>query len=353
VTIHEFAELAGVTVKALHHYDRLGLLKPARTCTGYRIYTGRDLERLEQIVALKFLGLPLKQIKTLLDRDPLQLPAALRLQRTVLEEKRRLIDRAIEAITSAEDSLRPGQPTQNAVLRKIIEVIEMQNAQKSSHEFMKNYYREEAWQRFRQRHVEWPSQSWHDLFRDISVAIGEDPAGETAQALAHRWRVLRVKDAGGDPRIHEGLIKAWADRRYWPEDVQNHFAAFDLDAISAFIGQAFRSYREKRYGDPLVASQLERFTREERESHGLVRAGLYFLLAEAVDEDPKGSKAQALAARWMELIECVTGYKDPPQKDYEAMIGRIQSWPPTFVQQLAVLDREKIGGFILRALAAV
>lgn len=61
--VHEFADLAGVTVRALHHYDRLGLLRARRTDAGYRLYTARDLERLEQIVALKFFGLPLKQIK--------------------------------------------------------------------------------------------------------------------------------------------------------------------------------------------------------------------------------------------------------------------------------------------------
>jgi DNA-binding transcriptional MerR regulator len=50
----QFAELAGVTVRALHYYDRLGLLKPRRTNSGYRLYRAEDLERLEQIVALKF-----------------------------------------------------------------------------------------------------------------------------------------------------------------------------------------------------------------------------------------------------------------------------------------------------------
>src|SRR5262245_63641412 len=65
----EFAELAGVTVRTLHHYDRLGLLEPsARTASGYRLYTDRDLVRLEQIVVLKFVGLPLEQIRRLLDR---------------------------------------------------------------------------------------------------------------------------------------------------------------------------------------------------------------------------------------------------------------------------------------------
>ena len=60
--IQEFAALAGVTVKALRHYERIGLLKPSRTSSGYRTYTYTDLERLEQIVALKFLGFPLQQM---------------------------------------------------------------------------------------------------------------------------------------------------------------------------------------------------------------------------------------------------------------------------------------------------
>ena len=60
--IQEFAQLAGVTVRALHHYDPLGLLRPRRTPSRYRLYSDSDLERLEQIAALKFLGVSLKQI---------------------------------------------------------------------------------------------------------------------------------------------------------------------------------------------------------------------------------------------------------------------------------------------------
>jgi len=84
--VQEFAELAGVTVRALHHYDQLGLLKPRRTQAGYRLYSLRDFERLEQIVALKFLGIPLKQIRTLFHREAHALPEALRMQRRVLQE---------------------------------------------------------------------------------------------------------------------------------------------------------------------------------------------------------------------------------------------------------------------------
>src|SRR5215213_4243066 len=89
----EFAELTGVTVRALHHYDRLGLLKPSgHTASGYRLYGARDFARLQQIVTLKFIGLPLKRIGEILDRDSFDLSTALRLQREMLGEKRRQLE---------------------------------------------------------------------------------------------------------------------------------------------------------------------------------------------------------------------------------------------------------------------
>ena len=98
----EFAKLTGVTVRTLHHYDRLGLLTPAaRSQAGYRIYGESDLARLEQIVVLKFLGLPLKQIRDLLDRKALDLVEVLRLQKGALLEKRRRLDAALDALDRA------------------------------------------------------------------------------------------------------------------------------------------------------------------------------------------------------------------------------------------------------------
>ena len=84
----EFAKLAGVTVRTLHHYDRLGLLRPRRTQNRYRAYGERDLERLVQIVALKYVGLPLKHIRALLEQDTVAISDALGRQRRVLEAKR-------------------------------------------------------------------------------------------------------------------------------------------------------------------------------------------------------------------------------------------------------------------------
>src|SRR5262249_34305224 len=136
----EFAELAGVSVRTLHHYDRLGLLKPAtRSGAGYRLYQLKDLERIEQIVALKFLGMPLAEISSVLDREPLSLGEALARQRVGLLEKRRLLDRALEAISEAERAMNQGKPTA-LILRRIIGAIEMQN----NSDWMMKYYSPQA-----------------------------------------------------------------------------------------------------------------------------------------------------------------------------------------------------------------
>jgi len=96
---HEFARLAGVTVRTLHHYDRLVLLKPSGySHAGFRLYGERDIVRLQQIVTLKFIGFPLKEIKNILNRNSLDLAATLRLQREILANKRRHLDTAIAAI---------------------------------------------------------------------------------------------------------------------------------------------------------------------------------------------------------------------------------------------------------------
>ncbi|HUF97751.1 MAG TPA: phosphoribosylaminoimidazolesuccinocarboxamide synthase [Ilumatobacter sp.] len=66
-TVGELAEQAGVSVRALHHYDEIGLLTPARSAAGHRWYTESDLARLTQVVALRSLGLSLDEIRRCLD----------------------------------------------------------------------------------------------------------------------------------------------------------------------------------------------------------------------------------------------------------------------------------------------
>src|SRR5215471_18231119 len=214
--VSEFAEKAGVTVRTLHHYDRLGLLKPSgRTGAGYRLYGERDFARLQQIVTLKFIGLPLRQIKDLLDRSDLDLVSTLRLQRRMLLEKRQQVEAAIQAIEEAERSLKSSRAPDLAALKKIIEVMERQNAM----EWTKKYYSEEAQAKIAERARTWTpelqaktEQDWKTLIAEVEAAIAAklDPASAKARALAQRWSELIRGFTGGDPEVRKGLGKLYA-----------------------------------------------------------------------------------------------------------------------------------------------
>lgn len=124
----EFAELAGVTVRTLHHYDRLGLLKPSyRSDAGYRLYSPRDLVQLEQIVVLKFLGLPLKSVGKLLKSEPGSLRDVLERQHKVLAEGRLELDRTIAAIHAARTTLDANHEPDWTLITQIIRRVGMQN----------------------------------------------------------------------------------------------------------------------------------------------------------------------------------------------------------------------------------
>jgi DNA-binding transcriptional MerR regulator len=206
----------------------------------------RDLERLEQIVALKFLGIPLKQIRKLFNREAPALPEALRLQRRVLEEKRRLLDSAISAIHEAEKTARPDGRPDSAVLKKIIEVIEMQD----NMDWSKKYYTEGAQAKIEERKQLWSpelqervSREWSELFRDVEAALAEDPAGARAQALAARWKKLVEGFTGGDPQITAGLGKMYQDRANWPASMQQRMQPFSNKKVWEFIQKAFAAGR--------------------------------------------------------------------------------------------------------------
>ena len=237
----EFAELTGVTVRALHHYDRLGLLKPGRySRAGYRLYRITDVARLEQIVALKFIGFSLKEIKNILSHGSTDLATALRRQREAMTEKRERLDLAIQAIQRAEYVAKADQ-SDAELLVKIIEVIKMQ----ADMNWTKKYYSDEAQKEIQKRAatipkevIEQAQRDWSILIREVEAAAASrmDPAGDEAQALARRWSELLRGFTGGNPEIQKGLNKVYADRANWPATMPKPFS----EEAQAFMMKAMK-----------------------------------------------------------------------------------------------------------------
>ncbi|MFK3732458.1 MerR family transcriptional regulator [Streptomyces sp. NPDC088090] len=105
LTVGQVAARLDVTVRALHHWDEIGLVRPSlRTAGGYRLYTAADLERLHRVVVYREIGLGLDRIRAVLDDPATDVPAALRAQRAQVADRverlQRLgagLDRMIEA----------------------------------------------------------------------------------------------------------------------------------------------------------------------------------------------------------------------------------------------------------------
>ncbi|HEV3091181.1 MAG TPA: MerR family transcriptional regulator [Candidatus Cybelea sp.] len=239
--IKAFAADAGVSVRTLHLYDRLGLLAPAATTeAGYRLYGDAEFERLEHILALRFVGFTLDQIKELLAGSAPPLGVALRLQRNTLARQKRRLDSALQALDEAQRALAAdARADRRQILRTVMEVFKMQNDWKWTQE----YYSQEALEQIEEQRrsmpegaIEQGQRAWTTLVADVEVAVAEgtDPSSERAQALAKRWRDLIAQFTQGNAEIADGLNRMWTETTHWPSDFKKPYS----DEAEAFIKAA-------------------------------------------------------------------------------------------------------------------
>jgi DNA-binding transcriptional MerR regulator len=189
-----FAELTGVTVKALRHYEQMGLLGPRRTRARYRRYAIEDLQQIERILALKSLGLSLTSIKLMLKRGPVGLDA----HRATLEDKRARLGRSIAALHEIQRDADP-----SAALRRFMAGAAW-----------------DRWEAKRQR-----------------VAVGRPPDRAPASAIALFRDISDVLDAGDPQRQAPALVarsrtviaaetrEAWRRRATWPSGLRRYVAS--------------------------------------------------------------------------------------------------------------------------------
>lgn len=123
--VKDLSRITEVSVQTLHHYDRIDLLKPSlRLANGYRIYSEKDLLKLQQIIALKFFGFELSQIKTLLTEEGSALKH-FNSQAQVLEQKATALLDGAKTLRSILDSVDSNQSIPWETIIQLIEVYRM------------------------------------------------------------------------------------------------------------------------------------------------------------------------------------------------------------------------------------
>jgi DNA-binding transcriptional MerR regulator len=202
--IGELATATGLTVRALHHYDDIGLLVPSeRSDAGHRLYGERDVRRLYLIVTLRELGMPLAAIADQLagEFDARSAIAAHldRLERD-LDVQRRLHAR-VKAIS--EELAGNEEPSADDLV-KIMEVISMHEKYFDADQLSQLEERRDA---LGHEAIEASQREWADLIAAVEVerSRGTDPSDAPMQELARKWQSLIDQFTGGDPGIMQSL----------------------------------------------------------------------------------------------------------------------------------------------------
>lgn len=249
-TVKALAELAGVTPRTLRWYDRTGLLKPLRTTeAGYRLYGPKQLDRLQDILFYRELGLDLASIRTILDDPAFDRQAALQSHLTELKARRARLDELILTVQRTIDNIKGGtkmtdQEKFDAFKRRVIAANEAAFGQ----EIRQKYGDAEADRAnacvlaLTQEEYE----AWKALGGEIHAALaaavgaGADPAGPEGQRIAQlhrRW--LSYSWEAYTPQAHAGLAELYvSDPRftaYYDREVSG-CAAFLRDAVRAYTG---------------------------------------------------------------------------------------------------------------------
>src|SRR5215207_6127018 len=218
--IGEVATLTRVSVRTLHHYDRLGLLRPAlHSAGGYRMYGEAELLRLQQILTLRYLGFPLKRIGDLLDRDDFNLVASLRVQRQALHDRIAELERISAAIAElVEQRLTTGEWSWQLVIEASQAVAA---GLTRGEEAMDAYYTPEQMKEFEEARQTTPSEeiaavehSWTTLLTEIRAARAADldPTSAEARSLADRWGELTRRTMQHFPDDLRDAIKSNYER---------------------------------------------------------------------------------------------------------------------------------------------
>ena len=170
-TVKMVADLAGVSVRTLHHYDAVGILSPQeRSPAGYRVYSHADLERLQQVLFFRELGFGLREIKAILSDPSFDRRQALRDHRELLCSRRERIERLIGAVDGTLASLEGGSELSEEAMFQGFDNAEYEE------EVRRKWGHTAAYKESRERAEAYSQDDWNDIMQQQQTIL-RDIAG--------------------------------------------------------------------------------------------------------------------------------------------------------------------------------
>ncbi|PTX64592.1 DNA-binding transcriptional MerR regulator [Melghirimyces profundicolus] len=250
--VKEVADLAGVSIRTLHHYDHIGLLKPSSfTEAGYRMYSDRDLERLQQILFFKELDFPLHQIKEILDDPKFDRKHALRMHRELLMKKKERLERIIETVDQTIQSMEGGIPMDKKKMFTSFSMKEIEEHQKKYSEEAKRRYGKERVEDVEKKTSRYSEEKWaaimgrwKDIYERIAARMDRGPEDPEVQQTLEEYRQL-ITDNFYEctPEIFRGLGDLYVQDERFTRNIDRYgegMARFLRDAMHVYCDRINR-----------------------------------------------------------------------------------------------------------------
>jgi DNA-binding transcriptional MerR regulator len=245
LTVGRLADLAGVTIRTLHHYDEIGLVCPSgRTAAGYRVYSAPDVERLRQVLLYRRLGFGLREVAELVSDPGTDAVAHLRRQRSLLLDTRDRVDAMVAAIDKELEARAMGI---NLTPEEQLEVFGTAKiGGEWSDEAEQRWGDTDPYRESRRRTAAYTKEDWKRIKAEtdenvaafaalLRAGAAADGPDAMDQAERHRQHISRHFYACGYP-MHRGLADMYlADDRFTAnyDSVEPGLAWYVHDAIHA------------------------------------------------------------------------------------------------------------------------
>ena len=307
--VKDLSKLTGVSIQTLHYYDRIDLLKPSvRFTNGYRLYSENDLLKLQQIIALKFFGFELAQIKTLL-ADNVEVYEHLLMQAQLLEKKAKTLFEASQTLKNIVTSYSGNKSIPWKTIIKLIEVYYMtQQLEKTwvgkvfTPEELKQYasFEQDLKTRFSAKDEQVFKKAWADLVAQINSNLDKDPKSEFGVDVAKRCMDL-INGLYG--KEHANLKHSiWENGFKKGQMDKDHFIAPE---VVVWIDKAVDNYyRERIYNilDQVTLNTSSKLVIQWNELMEETFGNSQTLKQELINAAMVDSRVSAAAKKWLEQL---------------------------------------------------
>lgn len=243
--INEISKLTGVSVRMLHHYDKIGILVPSkRTDSNYRMYSEEDVARLYQILLFKELEFPLKEIKQILDDEYFDKEKALKVQRKLILEKKNRLEKIIESIDDTIINI--GGKTMSKKDFKAFSYEEIKKHQdKYKEETEQKYGKSDAYKESKEKTSKYSKNDWENImeeagaiYENIAALMDKDPGDDRVQELVGKWRNhITTNFYNCTVEIFRGLALMYVADERFTKNIDKHgegLAQFLSDAMNIY-----------------------------------------------------------------------------------------------------------------------